>query len=182
MKTFDDLTQMAADLADGLEAPLDGKDGKDGVDGRDGMPGLPGRDGRDGRDGLQGPRGADGRDGIDGKNGRDGARGPQGDPGPQGELGLTPRHEWRGTSIRFELDGGGWGPWVDVQGPRGANGLSAGGGSTRSLKMDGGGAFDEDTGLDGGFAATDFTGVIGVGGGGATTVYAPRTFNAGRSA
>jgi len=163
----------------------DGKDGADGKDGRDGSQGPAGRDGRDGRDGKDGERGQQGQDGQQGPKGdrgRDGTNGIDGSHGERGEAGPPPRHEWRGTSIRFEQDDGSWGPWIDLQGQRGANGTSSGGGSTRNIKLDGGGAFDEDTNLDGQFAATDFTGVIGVGGGGAATVYAARTFNGGRSA
>ena len=42
--------------------------------------------------------------------------GPQGKPGPRGVGGRIPKHEWRGTFIRFELPGGEWGPWTNLQG------------------------------------------------------------------
>jgi len=94
-----------------------------------------------------------------------------------------PKHEWRGTEIRFEIEPGVWGQWVDLEGPRGYNGMSVGAGalSTKRLELDGGGAFDSDTPLDGGFAGTDFTGIPGVGGGGPATVYSPTAFDGGRA-
>ena len=45
-----------------------------------------------------------------------------GEQGPQGDVGPPPRHEWRATELRFELPGNQWGPWVDLQGPRGFGG------------------------------------------------------------
>jgi hypothetical protein len=65
---------------------------------------------------FQGPRGASG---IDGKDGARGARGPE---GPAGPIGPMPSHEWRGTELRFELDVGVWGEYVDLQGPPGKEG------------------------------------------------------------
>lgn len=157
---------------------VDGENGRDGRDGRDGQQGIPGRDGRDGKDGTNG---RDGKDGEPGPMGRTGPRGEMGTPGEDGLPGATPRHEWRGTEIRFEIEPGVWGDWVDLKGDRGMAGVSVGGLSASSMRMDGGGAFDSNTGLDGQFADTDFTGIPGVGGGGADTVFAATTFNAGRA-
>ena len=46
--------------------------------------------------------------------------------GPQGDVGPPPKHEWKATSLRFELPGNQWGPWVDLQGPRGFGGGGGG--------------------------------------------------------
>jgi hypothetical protein len=46
-----------------------------------------------------------------------------------------PRHEWDGTSLRFQLDAREWGAWVDLEGPRGPrghDGYSGGGGSSQA--------------------------------------------------
>lgn len=97
-------------------------------------------------------------------------------------IGWTPHHEWRGTEIRFEQEPGVWGPWVDVQGDRGRDGIGGGGAmNTKRLEMDGGGAFDENTTLDGKTAGADIASLPGIGGGGADTVFDSRTFNGGRS-
>lgn len=40
----------------------------------------------------------------------------RGEPGPMGPM---PRHEWRGTELRFQLQPHIWGPWVDLRGPEG---------------------------------------------------------------
>lgn len=42
--------------------------------------------------------------------------GIQGKPGPRGVAGRVPKHEWSGTFLRFELPGGEWGPWTNLQG------------------------------------------------------------------
>ena len=39
--------------------------------------------------------------------------------GPAGPVGPMPKHEWKGTAIRFEIEPGKWGKWVDLQGPAG---------------------------------------------------------------
>src|SRR6266498_1541868 len=53
---------------------------------------------------------------------------------PAGQVGPMPRHQWRGTELRFELPDG-WGPFVElqgadgkpgIQGPRGRSGGGAG--------------------------------------------------------
>lgn len=68
---------------------------------------------------MQGPRG---EIGIQGKQGEIGPRGPQ---GPRGPIGPMPRHEWDGTELRFEIEPGVWGAFVDLQGPPGKDGTSA---------------------------------------------------------
>lgn len=39
--------------------------------------------------------------------------------GAPGEPGKTPKHEWQGTSLRFEHAPGIWGAWHDLKGPKG---------------------------------------------------------------
>lgn len=113
------LAKRVAELQQSL-AELVRQPGPAGVDG------SAGRDGRDGKDGLDGK---DGRNGVDGKNGRDGRDGAD---GKDGAVGPAPKHEWRGTKLRFQQPDGAWGKLVDLQGPkgeRGPTGYSAGGGS-----------------------------------------------------
>lgn len=92
-----------------------GADGASGAAGRDGAPGIDGRPGPAGPAGARGPRGADGA---------------KGDTGADGKVGPMPRHEWRGTKLRFQLTPQTWGPFVDLKGPRGAAGASGGGGGS----------------------------------------------------
>lgn len=111
------VAELQRSLAELARQP--GPAGVDGIAGRDGKDGLDGKDGRDGKDGLDGTDGKDGRDGRDGTDGKDGAVGP------------APKHEWRGTKLRFQQPDGSWGKLVDLQGPkgeRGPTGYSAGGG------------------------------------------------------
>ena len=118
-KSVKDLRDAFAQLSKQPGPP--GKDGRDGVNGRDGVDGkdgvgIAGRDGVDGKDGLHGK---DGRPGAPGKNGRDGKDGKDGEPGP---IGPMPKHEWRGTELRFQSAPKKWGKWVDLRGPAGASG------------------------------------------------------------
>lgn len=90
-----------------------GDRGEKGARGERGSDGLPGEPGVAGRDGLPGPRGPQG------ERGPVGPRGPKGEKGDKGDIGATgpmPRHEWRGTEIRFQQAPDRWGPWVDVRG------------------------------------------------------------------
>ena len=48
-------------------------------------------------------------------------------PGKPGKAGRMPRHEWRGTFIRFEIAPDEWGEWTNVQGAP-AEGIEYGGG------------------------------------------------------
>jgi hypothetical protein len=65
-----------------------------------------------------------------------------------------PRHEWRDTELRFQLEPGRWGPWVDLRGPTGD--------SITTFRHVGGGA--------GAPGATGATGPAGGGTGGAAGV------------
>lgn len=125
--------------------PRDGIDGRDGRDGAAGPPGdmgprgfrgpqgekgligergLPGEKGDKGDPGesIRGEMGPRGIRGAPGTNGKDGAPGARGPAGPQGPIGPMPGHEWRGTSLRFEIEPGVWGAWTDLQGPKGDSG------------------------------------------------------------
>lgn len=66
------------------------------------------------------------------KNGKDGERGPRGPEGPPGPKGDKPKHEWRGSKLRFEKPDGTWGKYVDLQGPPGRRGGSGGSGGSFS--------------------------------------------------
>lgn len=75
-------------------------------------------------DKSKGETGANGKDGKDGAKGETGKQGPKGEAGEKGD---TPKHQWSGTSIRFEQPDGTWGQWVDLRGPAGLNGRGKGG-------------------------------------------------------
>jgi hypothetical protein len=75
---------------------------------------------------LQGPQGADG---LEGKQGIQGERGPVG-------------HQWDGTEVRFEIEPGEWGSWVDLQGPKGEPGRDGVGGSVGGFGGLGAGPID----------------------------------------
>lgn len=85
--------------------------------------------------GSQGPMGIQG---VPGEKG-DSIIGPKGDKGdfvigkigPRGPQGLPPKHEWMGTSLRFENPDGTWSKWIDLKGSTGAS--YAGGGGVPSL-------------------------------------------------
>lgn len=93
------------------------------------QPGPAGKDGRDGKDGLDGKdgiglRGIAGSDGADGARGQDGPQGVPGVDGERGPMGPMPKHEWKGTQLRFQQTEGRWGKWVDLQGKPGKAGSS----------------------------------------------------------
>lgn len=118
-KAVRDLREQFAALAREPGPPgKDGAPGKDGVDGKDGI-------------GIRGLAGANGRDGADGRDGRDGVDGKDGERGPMGPM---PKHEWRGTQLRFQQTSGKWGKWTDLQGPAGKSGggVFVGGGGSGS--------------------------------------------------
>lgn len=71
-----------------------------------------------------GPAGERGPRGIEGKQGEPGQRGPQGPIGPM------PKHEWRGSELRFEIAPDRWGEWTDLRGPPGPAGGGGGGSSS----------------------------------------------------
>ena len=68
---------------------------------------------------LRGARGEAGEPGDRGEPGINGKAGEMGPRGPQGPVGPMPRHEWKGTELRFEMQPGEWGPYVDLKGPKG---------------------------------------------------------------
>ena len=88
--------------------------------GEDGGVGPRGATGEGGPAGPTGPRGAPGRDGSPGADGKDGADGERGPVGPM------PRHQWRGTNLRFEKPDGTWGKYTNLEGPAGKTGAGCG--------------------------------------------------------
>ncbi|OQA32892.1 MAG: hypothetical protein BWY57_01619 [Betaproteobacteria bacterium ADurb.Bin341] len=52
------------------------------------------------------------------------AKGEQGKDGQDGEKGDKPKHEWKGTALRFENPDGTWGKLVDLKGDPGRPGRS----------------------------------------------------------
>lgn len=118
-KSFADLRDRVAALA--REPGPAGKDGAPGVTGPAGKDGERGPSGLDGRAGVDG---ADGRPGSDGKDGQPGATGPAGKDGEPGPTGPMPKHEWRGTELRFQKDPNTWGKWVDLRGPASSSSLA----------------------------------------------------------
>jgi hypothetical protein len=136
-KHFADLKQAFATLSK-----------QPGPQGPKGETGEPGPRGRKGETGEPGPRGRKGDDGTPGASAYEiavgqgfvgsavewvqslqGKRGPKGEKGDQGPKGDKPKHEWNGTRLRFEKPEGGWGPYVDLKGPKGDRGFSGGSGS-----------------------------------------------------
>ncbi len=55
--------------------------------------------------------------GDKGDKGDAGKSGKKGGKGDAGQLGPMPKHEWRGSELRFEIEPGKWGKWADLQGP-----------------------------------------------------------------
>lgn len=91
------------------------------------QPGPAGKDGQDGKDGLDGKdgiglRGLAGTDGADGARGPDGPQGVPGANGERGPVGPMPKHEWKGTQLRFQQTDSKWGKWTDLQGKPGKAG------------------------------------------------------------
>lgn len=103
-RAFTDLSKQPGPIG------LDGKKGDTGPRGADGNTGVAGKDGQRGD---PGPRGAPGKDG---RNGVDGEKGATGDEGP---IGPMPKHQWRGSELRFQQTKKKWGSWVDLRGPSG---------------------------------------------------------------
>ena len=111
------LTLLAKAVRD-LRAQFTALSREPGPPGKDG---APGKDGLDGKDGV-GIRGLAGADGADGARGPDGPQGVPGADGERGPVGPMPKHEWRGTQLRFQQTDNRWGKWVDLQGPAGKSG------------------------------------------------------------
>jgi hypothetical protein len=82
---------------------------------------------------LTGPRGPQGEPGPQGPEGPEGPRGPQGERGLTGPMGPIPDHQWDGSRLRFEEPDGSWGKYMDLRGPAGSTGASAGGGGGAGL-------------------------------------------------
>lgn len=104
-----------------------GERGPQGPRGEKGDPGQAGPKGEKGDPGPAGPAGAKGEKGEKGDRGQQGepgAAGPKGEAGRTGATGPMPRHEWRGSRLRFEQSPGAWGDWADLRGPRGQSGAS----------------------------------------------------------
>jgi len=117
------VTRAAEDAAARLPRAKDGADGKDAdpelVRGMVAAALAEMPKPRDGRDADPELVKAEVAKAIGGIKVRAGARGLQGEPGP---IGPMPRHEWEGTRLRFEIDVGVWGDWVDLRGPKGESG------------------------------------------------------------
>ncbi len=136
------LADLLARQPERGEPGAPGPAGERGAEGPRGAPGHPGPRGEKGEPGPMGPRGEKGPQGPPGPAGppgEKGDRGPQGEPGPvgpagpagpTGPCGPTPRHEWRGSKLRFEQSPGTWGDWTDLRGPRGPVGPAGGGGGS----------------------------------------------------
>ena len=116
-RAFTDLSKQPGPIG------LDGKKGDTGPRGADGDPGVAGKDGQRGD---PGPRGAPGKDG---RNGVDGEKGATGDEGP---IGPMPKHQWRGSELRFQQTKKKWGSWVDLRGPSGGGRVAIAGGESGS--------------------------------------------------
>lgn len=103
--------------------------------------GPAGQQGIPGERGEKGDRGDGGLVGRAGDPGSPGGKGPRGPQGPQGDIGPMPLHQWRHTSLRFELAPGEWGKYTDLQGPQGVSkvvhipGGGGGGSSTTSASI-----------------------------------------------
>lgn len=112
--------------ARGADGPR-GAPGPKGLRGEKGEPGQRGSRGEKGPSGPPGPAGPPGEKGERGPQGEQGPAGPAGPAGPVGPTGPMPRHEWRGSLLRFEDAPGQWGDWTDLRGPRGPRGIGGGG-------------------------------------------------------
>lgn len=116
----------------GAEGPR-GEPGPQGLRGEKGDPGPMGPKGEKGDPGAPGPvgpAGPAGEKGDRGPQGEPGPAGPKGEAGRTGDVGPMPRHEWRGTKLRFEQSPGAWGDWAELRGPRGPVGPAGGGGGS----------------------------------------------------
>ena len=105
-----------------------GLGGDQGIHGERGPQGIAGQRGEQGPEGPQGPLGPTGFIGPTGKDGREGQDGSKGEQGDQGPM---PKHQSRGDAIRFEIDEGIWGNWINLAtgniGHAGGGGISEAG-------------------------------------------------------
>lgn len=81
---------------------VQGPQGPVGPKGDQGPKGDTGAQGETGAQGAQGPMGLVGTQGADGANGE------------QGSIGPMPKHQNRGDAVRFELEEGVWGKWINL--------------------------------------------------------------------
>jgi len=94
-----------------------GSKGDVGLSGAQGIPGLQGQKGDRGIQGERGAKGDKGEDGLSGRQGEHGLKGEKGDKGAdgnEGKMGPMPKHESRGDALRFEIDRGVWGKWINL--------------------------------------------------------------------
>ena len=168
---LEDMIQILQDQNDNLKT-VDMKKGETGLQGPKGEQGPQGETGEQGpvgEQGAQGERGEQGEQGEQGIQGVEGIEGPEGDIGLQGvegvqgeigEKGLAPKHEWKGTLLRFEEPDGEWGDFVDLIGPKpmfGGGGRGGGGGTWGSITGTLSDQTDLQTALDGKFNTTGGT-------------------------
>lgn len=88
-----------------------GESGAQGLIGIRGEHGYPGPKGETGPEGARGKVGSQGDRGLEGSTG---GRGIAGTLGKRGEMGPMPKHESRGDAIRFEIEMGLWGNWINL--------------------------------------------------------------------
>jgi len=108
---------------------IQGIQGAQGIRGLQGLKGFPGEKGAQGIIGHKGEKGARGKQGVQGRQGDEGEKGSngkQGKNGCDGNMGPMPKHQWRGTELRFQLDCKEWGKWTELQGKPGASGTGEG--------------------------------------------------------
>lgn len=114
----DEIAKLRSDFTSLSKLPgPPGADGKRGERGEIGPRGEAGVAGKDGQRGVAGPRGPSGKDGAPGKDGID---------GQDGDVGPMPKHQWRGTELRFQQSKKKWGDWVDLRGQSGSGRVMVG--------------------------------------------------------
>lgn len=114
----DEIAKLRSDFTSLSKLPgPPGADGKRGERGEIGPRGEAGVAGKDGQRGVAGPRGPAGKDGAPGKDGID---------GQDGDVGPMPKHQWRGTELRFQQSKKKWGDWVDLRGQSGSGRVMVG--------------------------------------------------------
>jgi len=110
-----DENEIASIVMGNINVPKDGKNGKDGEKGKIGPTGRTGSQGDRGIMGVQGVKGEQGLEGI------------------PGNPGITPKHEWKGTAVRFQEPDGAWGEWKNLMGMQGDRGYKGGGGNLETF-------------------------------------------------
>lgn len=84
-----------------------------------GEKGARGPQGERGPVGPVGPKGDRGLQGLTGAPGPIGEKGEKGEKGDQGDLGPMPKHQISNGEIRFEIEPGVWGKWINMSSGRG---------------------------------------------------------------